>query len=216
MAKRDTANLVLNVRRDKKQKALQGALLVPWRQLAEGASAFVEWHMIILWVRVITETAEQLPQIVRSELQSRCPGFLESQSREQKDNLPVWKSLEDWVTAHRFATARAEGWFDALMYYAYRDLRTEQAWTTWERTKADWRQAAPARWPTLEQWTSEVLATRSLACPGTEKARAVHALGTVEASTSQQSRHRLCSNRERSHSGSTLSPSRDNPFMKRY
>jgi len=71
MAKRDTANLVLNVRRDKKQEALQGALLVPWRQLAEAASVFVEWHMIILWVRVITETAEQLPQIVRSELQSR-------------------------------------------------------------------------------------------------------------------------------------------------
>src|SRR5690348_13927193 len=107
MAKRDSANLVLNVRRDSKQKALQNALVVPWWQLAEGASAFVQWHMIILWVRVISETAEQLPQIVRSELQSRCPGFLESQSREQKDNLPVWKSLEDWVTADRFGAARA-------------------------------------------------------------------------------------------------------------
>jgi hypothetical protein len=180
MAKRDTANLVLNVRRDKKDEALQGALLVPWRQLAEGASAFAEWHMIILWVRVITETAEQLPQIVRSALESRCPGFLEGQSREQNDSLPVWRSLEEWVTAHQFATARAEGWFDALMYYAYVDLRTEQAWTTWERTKADWRQAAPVRWPSLEQWTSDVLATRSLACPGTEKARAAYALGAVE------------------------------------
>ena len=40
MAKRDTANLVLNVRRDRKQEALQGALLVPWRQLAEGAVGF--------------------------------------------------------------------------------------------------------------------------------------------------------------------------------
>jgi hypothetical protein len=90
--------------------------------------------------------------------------------------------LEEWVTAHQFATARAEGWFDALMYYAYKDLRTEQAWTTWERTKADWHQTAPVSWPTLEHWTSEVLATRSLACPGTEKALAVHALGAVEAS----------------------------------
>jgi hypothetical protein len=179
MAKRDSANLVLNVRRDSKQKALQEALVVPWHRLSEGASTFVEWHMIILWVRVISETAEQLPQIVRSELQSRCPGFLEEQ-RQEKDNLPVWKSLEGWVTAHRFAAARAEGWFDAMMYYAYRDLRTEQAWTTWERTKADWRHAAPARWPTLEHWTSEILSTRSLANPGTEKARAVEALGTLE------------------------------------
>jgi hypothetical protein len=111
---------------------------------------------------------------------------LESQSRKQSDSLPVWRSLEEWVTAHQFATARAEGWFDALMYYAYKDLRTEQAWTTWERTKADWHQTAPVSWPTLEHWTSEVLATRSLACPGTEKARAVHALGAVEASRLNQ------------------------------
>lgn len=180
MAERDSPNPVLNVRRDGKQSAMQEALLVPWQQLAESAAAFAEWHMIILWVRVITETADQLPGIVRSALLSRCPGFLESQSREQKDNLPIWKSLEQWVTAKRFAKARSEGWFDALMYYAYKDLRTEQAWTTWERTKADWRHTAPAKWPTLEQWTSEVLATRSLAHPGTEMARAVHALGKVE------------------------------------
>ena len=180
MAKRDSANLVLNVRRDSKQRALSEALLVPWPQLAEGAAAFAEWHMIILWVRIITETTEQLPEIVRSVLQSRCPGFLDSRSREQKDNLPIWKSLEEWVTAQCFARARADGWFDALMYYAYKDLRTEQAWTTWERTKADWRHTAPVGWPTLEQWTSEVLATRSLAHSGNAKCRAVHALGTVE------------------------------------
>ena len=181
MVKRDSANLVLNVRRDGKQRAMREALVVPWQQLAEGAAAFAEWHMIILWVRAITETADHVPPVVRFALQSRCPGFLELQSREQKDSLPIWKSLEEWVTAHRFARARAEGWFDALMYYAYKDLRTEQAWTTWERTKADWRHTAPARWPTLEQWMSEVLATRSLALPGTEKARAVQVLGTVEA-----------------------------------
>ena len=61
MAKRDIANLVINVRHDGMQKALQAALVVPWQQLAEGASTFVEWHMIILWVRVISETAEQTP-----------------------------------------------------------------------------------------------------------------------------------------------------------
>src|SRR4029077_3559481 len=57
----------------------------------------------------------------------------------------------------------------------------EQAWTSWERTKADWRRTPPPRWPTLEEWTAEVLATGSLAHSGTEKARAVDALGRVEA-----------------------------------
>jgi hypothetical protein len=181
MVTRDFANLVLNVRRDSKQRVLKEALLVPWQQLAEGASALAEWHTIILWVRVIAEAADQLPEIVRSELRSRCPGFLDSRSLKQEDDLPIWKSLEEWVTVHCFAKARAEGWFDALMYYAYKDLRTEQAWTAWERTKAGWRDTVPARWPTLEEWTIEVLATRSLAQPGTEKARAVQALGKVEA-----------------------------------
>src|SRR5216683_1778045 len=181
MAKKDSANLVLNVRRDSKQRALQEALLVPWPLLAEGAAAFAEWHMFLLWVHAIAETADQLPEIVRSALNSRCSGFLEWHSRERKDHLPLWKSLEEWVTANFFAKARAEGWFDALMYYAYKDLRTEQAWTSLERTKADWRETPPARWPTPEEWTAEVLATRSLANPGTEAARAVEALGRVEA-----------------------------------
>src|ERR1019366_8442981 len=88
MVKRDSANLVLNVRRDSKQRALQEALLVPWPLLAESAAAFAEWHMFILWVRAITETADQLPEIVRSALQCRCPGFLECQGPERKDDLP--------------------------------------------------------------------------------------------------------------------------------
>jgi hypothetical protein len=180
MAKRDSAKLVLNVRRDSKQRALQEALLVPWHQLAEGAAAFAEWHVFLLWVRAIAETTDQLPEIVRSALKERCPGFLEFHSRERTDNLPIWKALEEWGTDHFFAKARMESWFDALMYYAYKDLRTEQAWTCWERTKAVWRDSPPRKWPTLEEWTAEVHATRSLANAGTEKARAVQALSRVE------------------------------------
>ena len=181
MAKAEPANLVVNARRDSKQKALQEALLVPWPQLAESAAAFAEWHIFVLWVRAITETTDHLPDTVRSALRFRCPGFLEEQNRERKDGFPLWSSLEEWISAHCFANAKAEGWFDALMYYAYKDLRTEQAWTAWERTKADWRHTAPQKWPTLEEWTGEVLATSSLAHSGTEKARAVEALGRVEA-----------------------------------
>lgn len=180
MAKANFAKLVSNVRRDCKQQALQQALLVPWSLLAESAAAFAEWHIFVLWVRGMAETADHLPDIVRSGLQSRCPGFLDDQRRERRDNFPLWSSLEEWITAHYFAKAKAEGWLDALMYYAYKDLRTEQAWTSWERTKADWRHTPPLKWPTLEEWTGEVLATRRLAHSGTEKARAVEALGRVE------------------------------------
>src|SRR5437762_13275628 len=102
MVKTDSANLVRNVRRDSEQQALQDALLVPWSLLAESAAAFAEWHIFVLWVRGITETADYLPDIVRSGLQSRCPGFVECK-REQKNNSPLWNSLEEWITDHPFA-----------------------------------------------------------------------------------------------------------------
>ena len=180
MAKTEFANLVLNVRLDSKQRALKEAVLVPWRQLEESAVAYAEWHIFVLWVRVIAETEGRLPGIVRSALEARCPGFLEHENPERRDIGLLWKSLEEWVTANRFAEAKAGGWFDALMYYAYKDLRTEQAWSLWERTRAAWHDNRPARWPTLEEWTAQVLATRTLAQAGTEKARALEALARVE------------------------------------
>lgn len=180
MEKRDFANLVLSLRRDSEQKALQQALVVPWRRLADGASVRAEWHILILWVRLITETADQLPEIVRSELQSRCPGFVENLS-SQKSDLPIWASLEEWITSRFFGLTRSEGWLDALMYYTYWDLRTDQAWTTWERTRAEWCQGEPPQWPTLEQWKSEVLSTHTLTHAGIQKARAVQARGRANA-----------------------------------
>lgn len=178
MARGNRGNLVLNIRLDSKQRAFQEALLVPWRQLADSAASRVEWHIFILWVRVIAESAGELPAIVRLELQRRCPGFLNCQSGGQTDSN--WKSLDEWVTFHHFAEAKAGGWLNAVMYYAYKDLRTEQAWSLWERTEAAWRQKRPPRWPSLAEWTARVLATRTLVQQGTNKARAVEAMARVD------------------------------------
>jgi hypothetical protein len=180
MAGTNCENLVFNVRFDSKQRALQEALRVPWRQLEENSAAYAEWHIFVLWVRAISENSGELPDIVRSELRARCPGYLESESRQGDKNRLVWPSLEEWVAAHHFAKPKADGWFNAVMFYAYQDLRTEQAWSLWERIKAAWHQDPPSRWPTLEEWRADVLATRTLAHEGTEKARAVEALAKVD------------------------------------
>jgi hypothetical protein len=66
------------------------------------------------------------------------------------------------------------------MYYAYKDLRMEKAWTLWERTREAWRRERPSHWPTLEEWTAQVIATDRLSQTGTEKGRAVEALPKVE------------------------------------
>ena len=184
MAKRDFEKLVLHVRLDTKRKALQQALLVPWHHLAERASAYVEWHIFILWVRTIAEFEEQLSDVVIATLEDRCPGFLDNESRRRKERPQeqrfVWHSLEEWIAAHEFAEANTEGWFDAVMYYAYKDLRTEQAWSLWERTKDAWNHKRPSQWPTLEEWTAQVAAIHTLTQAGTEKARAVEASAKVE------------------------------------
>ena len=181
MAKGNFGNLVLNVRLDRKQGALQEALLVPWRQLEASADEYVRWHSFLLWVRTISESADELPAVLRSEFRERCPGFLEGDEANQ--HRPVWKSLEEWIAAQRFGDAKAAGWFDAMMYYAYQDLRTEQGWRLWELMKAAWRHRPPSRWPTFEEWRAQIGATHALAQEGTEKARAVAAMANVDQDT---------------------------------
>jgi hypothetical protein len=184
MAKRDFDKLVLQIRLNTKQRALQEAFLVPWRRLEERAAAYAGWHIFILWVRTIAEFEEQLPEIVVAALGARCPGFLDNEIRQRevrpREQRFLWHSLEEWIADHQFAEAKAEGWFDAVMYYAYKDLRTEKAWSLWERTKDAWNRNRPSRWPTLEDWTAQVVATDSLIQAGSEKARAVEALAKVE------------------------------------
>jgi hypothetical protein len=183
MAKGDFENLVLKVRLESRQRALQEALVVPWRQLAESADAYAQWHSFVLWVRALSDGTGALPDIVAAELRARCPGFLDQEGCHGDDDCSLWKSLQEWIATAYFANAKADGWFSAVMYYAYKDLRTEQAWSLWERTKTAWRQNPPSRWPTLDEWTADVLATRKLAQEGTEKARAVEAMARVNRGT---------------------------------
>jgi hypothetical protein len=184
MAKRDFERLVFQVRLGSKQKALQQALMVPWPRLDEAASAYAEWHIFVLWVRAIAEFEGQLPEIVRAALGARCPGFLEDEIRQRKEHSQdqsfLWHSLEEWIAVHDFAEAKRQGWFDAVMFYAYKDLRTEQAWSLWGRTNEAWRRERPSRWPSFEEWTARVIATHSLAQTGSEKARAIQQLADVD------------------------------------
>ena len=177
MPRENVHSLVLNLQQVRKQDALQQALLVPWRQLDATVGEYVQWHSFVLWVRTISESAGELPRVLRSELHERSPGFLEGSGADQQ--RPLWKSLEDWIATQRFGNVRAAGWFGAVMYYAYKDLRIEQGWSLWERMKVAWRQKPPSSWPTFEEWNAQVASTHALSREGTEKARAVAATANV-------------------------------------
>lgn len=166
------------VRFDRKQRALDEALLVTWNQLATAANEYVEWHSFALWVRTVAEAAGGFPDVLRSELLDRCPGFIEHADVLKR---PIWNSLNEWIAAHRFDTAQKAGWFDALTYFAYKDLRVEQAWTLWERTKAAWQRRHPSRWPTWREWHAQVVGVTTLSQAGPQKARVLDAVSKVDA-----------------------------------
>jgi len=178
MARGNFDSLVLGVRLDRKDRALQNALLVPWRELAASADEYVQWHAFVLWVRTIIEAAGHPPDSVRSELGTRCPGFF--YGSDSAKHQPIWKLLEEWIASEHFARAQAGGWFDAMMYYAYKDVRIEQAWSLWERSKADWIRTQPAQWPTFDQWKLQILGTYTLAHGIAEKARVAAAMENVD------------------------------------
>jgi hypothetical protein len=178
MARGNFDSLVLSVRLDSKDRAVQNALLVPWRELAASADQYVQWHAFVLWVRTIMETAGCAPDVIQSELRTRCPGLVDG--NDAADRQPIWKHLEEWIATQHFARAQADGWFDAMTYYAYKDLRIEQAWALWERSKADWSRSKPTHWPTFDQWTRQILVTYTLTQGMTEKAPLVAVMKYVE------------------------------------
>jgi hypothetical protein len=177
MARGNFESRVVAVRLDRKQKALDEALLVPWPQLEAAVLEYIDWHSFVLWVRAVAEAAGELPDRLRSELCDRCPGFLESVNAR---NRSLWKSLDEWITASRFAAAKDGGWFDALMYYAYAHLRFEQAWTLWARSSRAWEKQHPAQWPTFAEWREGVAAVAVLEEDGSEKARALAGAANVD------------------------------------
>jgi hypothetical protein len=178
MARGNFDSLVLNVRLDSKQRALENALLVPWRELAASANEYVQWHAFFLWVRALVEATGDLPDGIRSELRTRCPGFLHG--NESAEHPSLWKRLQEWIVMEHFAPAHAGGWFDAMMYYAYKDVRVKQAWSLWERSKADWGRPQPDKLPTFDQWKLQISATHTLAQGLTEKAPVVAAMENVD------------------------------------
>ena len=178
MARSISNKLAAQVRSGAQQQAMQHALRVQWRRLEQAAAAYVDWHILVLWVRSITEFDNQLPATVANVLAERCPGFL-----KQQPALPLtllWQQLEEWIVEHEFGESRRAGWFDAVMYYAYKDLRTEQAWTLWESTTELWARRPPPEWPTLYEWANRVRGTRISSQPGTGRDRAINALFKVE------------------------------------
>lgn len=159
MAKRDLQEVVSTLRHDARQRALQVALRAPWPAIQDAAACYIDWLAIALWVRAISAVRVDIPRGVEATLEEVCPDFYRvTAAAWNEGDATVWRSMMDWVESHQFGAAKSEGWFEAVLFYAHSDPRTEQTWRHWDQTTESWQNSAPTRLPELADWQRQIAA----------------------------------------------------------
>ncbi len=147
----DTAHLVRIERR-----ARATFKLVTPERLAVAASQYMDWEAFAYWARPVLESSSQLPSEVRSELRSRCSGFLgliDSQhGHECKASSQVWHQLMCWIADHFFQDTKAEGWFDAILIQVQSHPRAIRTMEYADHCDEMWRAHLPNPYPSFEEW----------------------------------------------------------------
>jgi len=129
---------------------------VPWDRFHKAYEEYVRWQAFVLWARAIVEYEGRAPSWLEAILRKRCPGFVEEAARSDKPEQ-LGLQLLSWVHNHAFGSAEQEGWLDALVFYGFRDTRSQGYWTYWEHCKSEWKKRLPASVPTFAQWRRSAL-----------------------------------------------------------
>ena len=146
----DTANLLPEIRKER-----QCFKLVSPEKLDQAVTSYIEWEAFAYWCRPALEAGAPLPDIVASELQCRCPGFVEfNESARDEDHLiqQDWHRLMVWVADHFFIEAKREGWFDAILISVRNHPRGIRTLEYWEYCDDRWASALPVPYPSFEYW----------------------------------------------------------------
>lgn len=132
-----------------------GARRIPWQLLEETRNQYIDWQEFCFWARSIIETEKVIPDWLKAVLQTRCPGFLESEkalTSKAAQKRPLALRLEDWIDDNILGVVKKEGWFFAVTYYAVRDPRYQRAEVCWSECVEKWKKAKPIRYPSFEEW----------------------------------------------------------------
>jgi hypothetical protein len=133
------------------RRARRQLLQVPWDRFHKAYEPYIRWQAFVLWARAIVELEGTVPSWLEAILRKRCPGFMEEVDRSDKPKL-LGLQLLPWVHNHVFGLAKQEGWLDALVFYGFRDTRSQGYWTYWEHCENEWKKRRPASVPTFVQW----------------------------------------------------------------
>ena len=131
--------------------------LVDSSNLAEALARYIDWEALAYWARPALER-EPIVDVVARELDMRCPGFREVNSREraQDSELPKdWQRLMLWIRDHFFHEAKMEGWYDAVVICADIHPRAIRTMEFADHCDDCWRDGLPAPYPSFESWRTD-------------------------------------------------------------
>jgi hypothetical protein len=129
--------------------------LVSPEALAQAVSSFIDWEALAYWARPALEAGGSFPAEVAHELGSRCPGFLESNVKQQPANgwsPNYWQSLMLWVGEHFFQQARDGGWYDAILLSARNHPRAIRVMEYADHCDEIWNSQLPVPYPSFQEW----------------------------------------------------------------
>jgi hypothetical protein len=138
-----------------KWAACESAAPVSPERLKKAVSDYVDWEAFAYWVRAVVGGSRSMPRTVADLLEERCPGFLDHLSGEGVclgDANTVWRRLIAWVDDRVFGSAKTEGWFEAVTFFARNSLHAERTVAYWAACDREWSRRRPTVLPDLDEW----------------------------------------------------------------
>ncbi len=145
---------------------------VPWGRFHKAYEEYIRWQAFVLWARAVVELEGSAPSWLEAILRKRCPGLTVEAARSNEPEL-LGVQLLPWVHNQVFGFAKQEGWLDALVFYGFRDTRSQGSWMYWEHCESEWKKRRPAAIPTLVQWRRSALSWKlqgDISCAAVAKA----------------------------------------------
>jgi hypothetical protein len=138
-----------------RERADAQARHILWPRLLDTRNQYLDWQEFHLWARSIIEVEKSIPDWLAELLRQRCPGFVEDLARpgsKAPEARPDYLRLEDWIDENIFGFTKREGWFNAISFYALRELRYQRAQAYWSECVERWKKAKPVQYPSFEEW----------------------------------------------------------------
>lgn len=134
------------------------AARISWPELLKARRDYIRWQAYSLWVRAIEETEGAFPFWLAEMVEKRARGYLRyaadygfHHKYAPRPNTS-WRLLELWVSEHIFRKPCAEGWMNAVGYYAVKDLASlrDDAYSDW--CIENWKKHQPVSYPSFTAW----------------------------------------------------------------